>query len=258
MSRPKMTRRIGLLASLAVLLVGFLACSVDTPTAPDQVPAPPPTQGGDNWNISVSVSPDENPAENDVPSTVTVDVRAKADGSRPVNGTTMSLSTTLGDFNEKDSGIISVGVITDRGTATAFLFPGDVIATGTVRARLEGSEGRDTFEVTGSPGDPFITAVTPPVGAAGGGTQVTIDGIGFREDPRVFIGSKLATLISANESRIVAITPPGDLNTESCDFGSGTKKVDTPVDVKLEFADGGSETLSGGFTYLGDGICIPD
>ena len=89
MSRPKMTRRIGLLASLAVLLVGFLACSVDTPTAPDQVPAPPPTQGGDNWNISVSVSPDENPAENDVPSTVTVDVRAKADGSRPVNGTTM-------------------------------------------------------------------------------------------------------------------------------------------------------------------------
>ncbi len=87
---------------------------------------------------------------------------------------------------------------------------------------------------------------------------MTIDGLGFREDPRVFIGDKLATLISANESRIVIITPPGDMDTESCNFETGTKKVDTPVNVELEFADGGSETLTNGFTYLGDGICIPD
>jgi hypothetical protein len=193
-----------------------------------------------------------------VPSTVTVDVKAKADGSRPVNGTTMTLSTTLGDFNEQDSGIRSVGVIIDRGTATAFLFPGKVVATGTVRARLEGSEGRDTFEVTGSPGDPFITAVTPPTGPQEGGTQVTIEGLGFREDPRVFVGDKLADIVSSSEDRIVIITPPGDMDTESCDFDTGTKKVDTPVNVELEFADGGKETLSNGFTYLGDGICVPD
>jgi hypothetical protein len=253
-----MTRTIGLLASLAVLLVGFQGCSVDTPTAPDQVPAPPPTQGGNNWIISVKITPDEVPADGDVPSTVTVDIESRSDGSSPINGTTMMLTTTLGDFGSLDSEVTSVGVMIDRGKATALLFPGEVVAIGTVKARLEGSEGRDTFEVIGSAGDPFITSVNPSTGAAAGGTQVTIVGLGFREDPRVFVGDKLATLISANESQLVIITPPGDMDTESCDGGDGTKKVDTPVDVTLEFADGGAETLSNGFTYLGDGICIPD
>ena len=59
MSRPKMKRRIGFLASSAVLLVGFLGCSVDTPTAPDQVPAPPPTRSSKylDWRALAAFTP---------------------------------------------------------------------------------------------------------------------------------------------------------------------------------------------------------
>ena len=104
MNRHEMTRNFGTLASLALLLVGVVGCSVDSPTAPDQVPAPPPTVGGNNWTISVTVTPDELVAGSNVPATIEVDVESRDDGSNPPNGTTMTVSTSLGELGASGSG----------------------------------------------------------------------------------------------------------------------------------------------------------
>jgi len=264
MSRLKDTRRIAILACLSVILVGTLACSVDTPTAPDQVPGPTPDPGPNAWNITVSVEPSELEAASAVPATVSIDVRSRDDGSRPPNGTTVSVSTSLGEFDESGSETTARGLALRNGKGSVLLFAGDVQAAGKITARLEGSEGRRSFEVIGEPQDPFILSVTPPTGAAGGGTSVTITGVGFRDNVRVFFGSKLATITSLSEDRIVAVTPPGDMATEVCDDNfddlSGVRTLDTPVNVTVEFADGGSETLSNGFTYLSPapGVCQGD
>jgi hypothetical protein len=259
-----MTRKFGVLTSLVVLLVGFLGCSVDTPTAPDQVPAPPPTTGGNNWNISVSVEPDELEADSEVPAAVSVRITSRADGTNPPNGTTMTLSTTLGVFGASDSEQTSVGVIINRGRASALLFAGSVAAGGTVTARLEGSQGRANFQVLGAV-DPFILSVSPNEGPESGGTVVTITGTGFSEVSRVFFGDKLGTVTSITSDRITVITPPADILGSACDSnGDGTQdgqvKQDKSVGIKVEAANGGSETLANAFTYrvAQPGVCVPN
>lgn len=262
MSRPKMTRKTGFLASLAVLLVGFLGCSVDTPTAPDQVPAPPPTEGDNNWNISVSVVPDELVVGSDVPATVTVDVESRTDGSNPPNGTTMTVSTSVGEFGESGSGVTSVGVIIDRGKASVLLFAGSIATGGTVTARLQGSRGSRNVEVLSSV-DPFILSVLPSEGPESGGTVVTITGVGFSENSRVFFGTQLGTVTSLSSDRITVITPPADIPGVPCDsdddgFEDGLVKQDQSVAVRIESANGGSESLPNAFIYRtsNPGACL--
>ena len=262
MSRHKMTRKFGMLASLALLLVGFLGCSVDTPTAPDQVPAPPPDTGGNNWNIAVSVNPDVLELELTElgavePAVVTVRVTSRADGSKPPNGTTMTVSTTLGELGSQGSGATSVGVLIDRGEASVFLFPGNILAAGEVTARLQGSVGRDTFQVVGSV-EPFITAVSPNSGSESGGTRVTISGTGFSEPLLVFFGTFPATVTSVSPTSITVITPPSDGDLDSVACGDGGKEyLPTPSTVSIELAVGGDVTLSNGFFYTPDNTgCI--
>lgn len=261
MSRPMKTSRIGLLASLAVLLVGFLGCSVDTPTAPDQVPAPPPTTGGNNWDISVSVVPDELVVGSEIPATVTVDVEARSDGSNPPNGTTMTLSTSVGEFNAAGSAVTSIGVIIDRGKASALLFAGGIATGGTVTARLEGSRGSRGVEVLASV-DPFITSVTPNEGPESGGTVVTILGTGFSENSRVFFGPWLGSVTSLSPDRIVVTTPPADIQGTECETSAGfggVIKQDQSVTIKIEAPNGGSESLANAFIYRTSqpGVCVP-
>ena len=263
MSRLINTRRIGFLASVIMLLVAIQGCSTDSPTAPVQVPGPPPGSGGNNWKITVTVNPNQLIAGSDTPSTVTAKVDSRDNpGTSPPNGTTMSFFTNIGEFGAQGSDATNIAVVIDRGKASALLFAGDVVAGGTVEAQLEGSTGRKGFSVVSE--DVFITAVTPPTGPAAGGTVVTIDGVGFRANARVFFGDKLGTLSSVNSTRIVATTPPADLVVQSCDDDGdgilGSRTEDKPVNVKVEFADGGSETLNNGYTYLsptGD-TCVGD
>ena len=260
MSRLRNTRRIGFLAGALLLLVAIQGCSTDSPTAPEQVPAPPPSNGGNNWTITVKVNPQQLVAGSDVPSTVTAKVESRDDGSSPPNGTTMSFFTSIGEFGEMGSGVSNIAVVIDRGKATALLFAGDVVAGGTVEAHLEGSVGRKDFQVVSQ--ETFITAVNPSSGPASGGTTVTIDGVNFRNNARVSFGGKLGTITSISSSRIVVRTPPGLLDTESCTTGGGepgTRQIDTEVDILLEFADGGSESLPNGFTYLSPNTnCVAD
>ena len=73
MSRLRKNVKNGLLASLAVVLtLGVVACSVDSPTAPDQVASDPPTSGSNTWRISLNVSPNQLPSGSDVPGNVNV------------------------------------------------------------------------------------------------------------------------------------------------------------------------------------------
>lgn len=272
MRRPKMKRKTILMASLVIGLVAVLGCSVDSPTAPLQEAGPPPTTGGNDWDISVSISPDQIVVGTDVPSTVSVRVKARDDGSSPRNGTTMLLSTTVGEFSASGSGITEIGAVIDRGKATASLFPGSVVAGGTLYARLEGSEGRENFQVTGAPQDPFITALAPNSGSENGGTQVTIEGANFAEPLRVTFGTgggaKLATVQSVTATSIRVITPSAaSMNTVACDSNGdlvldGVRKVDTPATVSVTFlaTDGTQKTgsLAGAFTYLATGGCVTD
>lgn len=261
MSRPMKTRRIGLLASLAVLLVGFLGCSVDTPTAPDQVPGPPPSSGGNNWEISVRVVPDELVVGSDVPATIEVDVESRADGSNPPNGTTITVSTSVGELGEVGSKLQSMPLVTDRGKAAALLFAGDVATEGTVTARLEGSRGSRGVEVLASV-DPFILSVVPNEGPEAGGTAVTITGTGFSENSRVFFGSWLGVVTSLSSDQINVVTPPADIPGTLCDVGlgvdNGTIKQDLPVTIKIESANGGTESLANAFIYRtqSPGVCV--
>lgn len=276
MSRLEDMRKNGLLASLAVVLIfGALGCSVDSPTAPQQVAADPPSVGANSWKISVSVNPDEIVAESDVPSTVNVSVESRTDGSNPPNGTTLSLSTSLGDFAAKDSGLRSIAVSVQKGKASALLFGGDVIAGGTVTARLEGSEKSDGFQVVGEPDapqDPFITALSPNVGPESGGTTVNIEGVNFAEPLRVTFqvagAEKLADVQSVTATRIRVVTPVAPaMDTAGCDsIGDGeidgTVKVDSPALVQVTYLapDGTQKTgsLDGAFTYIPDTrVCLP-
>ena len=253
MSRLKDTRRIAILACLSVILVGTLACSVDTPTAPDQVPGPTPDPGPNAWNITVSVEPSELEAASAVPATVSIDVRSRDDGSRPPNGTTVSVSTSLGEFDESGSETKVRGLALEKGKGSILLFAGDVEAGGTVTARLEGSQGRDDFSVGGLAAA-FITAVVPNSGSESGGTQVTIEGVGFRGPLTVSFASYLATVVSVDETSIRAITPPSSvpLTFETCGNG-GKRYLPMPVTVSIDSAaDNGDASLASAFFYTPD------
>ena len=256
MSRLRRMKRNGLLASVAlVLILGVLGCSVDSPTAPDQVASDPPNAGADSWKISLNVSPGELAAGSDVPATVKVSVESRTDGSSPPNGTTMTLSTSLGDFEAAGSGVKSVGVSLYKGDASALLFAGDVAASGTVTARLGGSEKRDDFRVLGSV-EAFITSVVPNEGSESGGTRVTIHGVGFVEPLRVQFGEVYGTVVSVESDSVVAITPrtpQGFLEDSTIECGNGGKQyVRKPVNVSVELATGGDAVLDNGFFYTPD------
>lgn len=273
MSRRRNTRKNSWLACLAaVALLSSLGCSADSPTAPDQVATDPPSVGANNWQISLNVSPNQLEAGSDVPGTVNVSVESRMDGSKPANGTTLTLSTSLGDFGAQDSGVKSIGVELFKGQASALLFPGSIAATGTVTARLEGSQKRDDFQVVGAV-TAFISSISPSSGSESGGTRVTIQGVGFIEPLRVVFengsgssappgddnsngttsssNSAYGTVTSVTDTTIQVTTPglPGSLDTQPCGNG-GVEYLPTAVNVKIEFAgDSGGADLPDGFTY---------
>lgn len=266
MRRPKIKGYKGLLAGMAMLLVVFLACSVDTPTAPTQEPAPPPTSGQNLWKVTVTATPSNLTVSGEQPAQVMAMFESRTSpGTYPPAGTTMVFDATIGTFSTDDV-VQSTGAVISQGKASAFLYPGDVVGTGTVSAVLSGSVGREQVTVSAEvePENPFILSVSPNTGAAGGGTTVTITGRNFRTPLRVFFGDKLATIVSQSKTKIVVRTPPGDIDTEDCDDDDdgtvGLKSFDTPVNIKIEMADGASEDLPNAFTYTvgSSGVCVGD
>ncbi len=92
------------LAALFLPLV-VLGCSSDSPTEPTQNPQPAPGGGGlTSFNISVTASPTEVPADNATPVVITVSVRRADNGAPPADNTTLVVSTTAGNFTTPNIG----------------------------------------------------------------------------------------------------------------------------------------------------------
>jgi len=87
---------------------------------------------------------------------------------------------------------------------------------------------------------PELLTLTPPTGTAAGGTQVTLNGAGFRDDGagtnQVRFGGVLATsVVVVSDEILTCVTPPGTPGAA--------------VDVRLSNANG-TATLVQGFRYL--------
>ena len=209
MSRLEKRRFRGLIVTAVCGLALLVACSTDSPTAPVQVP-PPPTDGGggsDAWNVTVTASPQVLIAGAEQPTTITVKVRDKVTGFNPPPGSTVALSTTIGEFDFSGSEALTTAAVIDLGNASALLFPSSFAGTATVTAEYAGSRGSTT--VTIGTEDTFISAVSPSSGPGSGGTSVTIKGVGFYAPLRVTFGGILGSVssVSADGTSIRAKTP---------------------------------------------------
>jgi len=260
MSRLKDRRFQGLIVTAVCGLALLVACSTDSPTAPLQV-APPPTSdsgGSGDWTVTVAAAPSRLVAGSDQPTTITVQIRDRVTGFNPPPGSTIGLTTSIGEFDFQGSESLSTAAVIDLGNASALFFPSSFAGTATVTAEFDGSRG--STNVTISSGEIFITSVSPTSGPGAGGTSVNINGVGFIDPLRVQFAGALATVnsVSADGTRIRVTTPPygGDYDHYDCDFGNtvsldGERNSPTPVDVKVELAgSAGTETLSGAFIYL--------
>ncbi len=91
----------------------------------------------------------------------------------------------------------------------------------------------DAFTYTPAP---FVTAVTPTLGPAGGGTFVTVEGGNFDETTRVFFdGVPCRDAVRLSETVITCVTPPGAPGL---------------VDVSSLDAEGAGATLPEAFEYI--------
>lgn len=248
------------------LLSLLLACTAESPTAPEQVPAPVPTPGDDIWNITISVSPSTllktvNPADAD-PSVVTVTVKKKSGGSSPPTGTTMVLSTSLGEFSAVGSAITDVVLQLAGGRGEALLYPGSLAGTGRLTAQLEGSIGQKSIRVE-EQDTLFITSLTPASGGEDGRTRVSVNGVGFTSPLQVVFGEFPAVVVKvANDGTSVKVDSPAILdpqaffNTEQCDSNNdgeldGEAFLPTAVTVTVTLQSGpiASASFANGFTY---------
>lgn len=133
--------------SVAALLLGIAGCSTDTPTAPQQQPAPGPGAPSANWVLTVTVDPDTLTANGTDPATVSVRVRRADNNQAPANGTTIVVSTSLGEFGAIGSSVTQTALSTVNGRAQVLLFPGPVVGTAVVTAQLEASAGQGSVRV---------------------------------------------------------------------------------------------------------------
>ncbi len=146
--RSKTAASLVALAVLAALAMLGLACSTDSPTAPEQrgapVPQPDPSL---TWRIRITASPAELTAGTLTASTITVRVERLSNGNAPPSGTTLVASTSLGDFVSPGSGIDSVVLTLIQGGAQVQLFPGAVVGTAVITAQLENSIRQATVPI---------------------------------------------------------------------------------------------------------------
>jgi len=260
MSRLEMKKRKWIPGCLAAMVALLVACSTDTPTAPTQVPSPP-TPGLNAFIMSIKVSPETLPVSGTAPATVTVKATNRDTGASPANGTTVLVTTTLGEFDTLGSEVQATAGIFDQGKAKVFLYPGDVIGTATLRADLNGSIGRTTVDILGAAVPPFVTALSPTSGPEEGGTLVTITGTNFREPLRVRFGNDLGEIVSVSDTQIKVLSPPAEIQGADCDKDGdgefdGVIKNNETVSVVIQLQDGTSSS-SFDFTYTvpNPGVC---
>lgn len=96
--------------------------------------------------------------------------------------------------------------------------PGGVNVTATVAGATSPAGPANNYAYQASAPPPTITALAPPVGAAGGGTSVTVTGTGFDTTPgaTTFVfGSNAATNVSCSSATTCVLTSPSGLGPQA-------------------------------------------
>jgi hypothetical protein len=236
------------------LLFGLVACDSDSPTQPQQTPSPPPGPITATFNVTVTANPNELEAGG-LPSTITVTVVNASTGQPVPANTTVVLTTTLGSFGSAGSGQQSGSVELINGTAQVQLFPGDTLGTAVVRAQIQQSSGQATVRIVEpvieEPDRFFLESISPTSGSPNGGNVLRIEGNGFVEPVRVFVGSRLAEVLNVTPTLIRVRIPAIELPVGQ------SETVDVSVTIDLNGEGQATDTLPGVFTYTRGGTGGP-
>lgn len=236
-----------------VLLCGLLVpmliagCSSDSPTAPTPQPQPPQGGGGATaFTISVTTSTASTSAGSGTPVLVTVNVRRSDNGAAPPNGTTASISTTLGNFDVAGTGPQSGVLELIGGRAQVNFFPGDVAGAARIQVQLQNSFGSAVVNIAEG-GVFFLQSISPTSGSPDGGYTIRIDGGGIVEPVRVFVGGQIAEVRSVSSTQINVRAPQISLPAGQ------TRAADVTVTNAVASEDEATDTLPGVFTYRRSG-----
>jgi hypothetical protein len=232
----------------ASALAAALGCT-SSPSEPSGggtpvTPKPPVPQT--TYNVTVTANPPSITSGATGSSTVTVDVRRTDNGEPPPNGTTVTLTTTLGTFNQV-GGPKTVDLQLVNGRAQANLFGGAEVGTATVRATIAGSSGAANVNI-GPPAAFFVSSIQPNVGDPAGGQTVTIIGGGFVSPVRVTFNGAAATVRSVSPNQIGVTTPSAAAAGGPVGVGE-TASVTVTVTNRVNQADEATDSLDRGFTY---------
>ena len=235
------------LVILALLMAGAAAlapgCSSDSPSEPSQPPGTPPgPPGGGTFAITVTVTPSTLEAGGTESATIRVEVRRTDNNQPPANGTTVVVSTSLGNLGAPGGPTSNQPVELTNGVGTIAFFPPADPGTAVIQAQLQGSIGQAVVEIAEADAF-FISFVNPPVGSPQGGDQVTIQGSGFEAPVRVLFGGANAQVLSMSPNQVRVVTPPSP--------GAGNQQavVDVSVTINVNEEEEASDTLAGGFTF---------
>jgi hypothetical protein len=231
----------------AVAVASALGCT-SSPTEPSSTPVTPkPPVPVTTYTVTVTANPPSITAGGTGSSTVTVEVH-RADNGQPVpDGTQVTLTTTLGNFNSSSGGPQSVPLQLVNGRASAVLFAGSDVGTAAVSASFGGATGAANVMI-GSPSTFFVSSVSPNLGDAAGGQQVTILGGGFAQPVRVMFGTAAATVRSVSPGQIVVVTPSAAAAGAPVTVGQ-TASVGITVTNHVNQVNQQQDSIDRGFTY---------
>lgn len=249
------TLRHNLLRACAgLVLAALVGCSGDSPTAPRQTP---PGNGGGGvqppttWRISLSANPPAGSVGSTTPVVVNVTVVRADNGQAPPNGTTVLVTTTLGDLGSPGSGNREAAVTLTNGQAAFALYAGNQSGTAHVQVQLEQSVAAIDIPFSSL----VVTRVEPNQADASGGSTVTIVGVGFSDSVKVTFSAggfqADAEIISVTSDRIVVRVPAVPANALGS-FTNGQLVADITVTNNPGQSNEQRYTLTGGFTYLQD------
>ncbi|MBI4917998.1 MAG: IPT/TIG domain-containing protein [Acidobacteria bacterium] len=228
---------------LALIAVAMLAaCSADSPTAP----APSPTPA----TMGISLVASQSQAAIGQCVTLVATVTSSGGQSAPDNTSVAFNVTGPAHF---ENGATDIVKLTTAGKASALLCADSSVDRTTrvqVTARVPNNKAElfvTFFEVV-NPLTLAIYSIQPDEGTKAGGDRVTIYGRGFAEPVAVAFSvggvSRNAQVLSVTTTgdEIVLLTPPAE-------FSGPSAPADVTVRVAVGFANTGSETVPGGFTY---------
>jgi IPT/TIG domain len=248
-----------LLSGLVLAAALAVGCQSKSPTEPRSStpisPIPPPTVT--TYSISVTASPSALTAGGTTSSSITIHVTRTDTGQPPADLTSVTVTTSLGEFGSIGSGQQTATLQLVGGQAQVSLFPGTSQGTATIRAQVGGSAGAANVTI-GQQATFFVSSIDPGVGNPNGGEEVAINGGGFDGPARVTFNGATADVLSLSANRIRVRTPSATAAGVTVGVGQASA-VDVSVTINLNEPGQLTDTLASGFTYAaGGGVLQPE